>query len=231
MITVVTAQNSHSWLGATFIDADFVAQQLDAVFTDYGADAVKTGFLGRVELIEVVARKLREHKIRNVVIDPVMVDGETEPMFGAEVTAAYRELLIPLATIVTPNKGEARLLLDRPLGEPVVWTQLQPQLKAVAPGGWLLLKAVAHGRQWGDWLLHQRQSKFYPQTLVDTPNLAGSGDTLSAALAATLALGADVPSAVKDAQTFTHQAIVEGATWRLARGRGPTANFVNFQKP
>lgn len=231
MITVVTAQNSRSWLGATFIGADFVAQQLDAVLTDYGADAVKTGFLGRVELIEVVAHKLRQHKIRNVVIDPVMVDGETEPMFGAEVTAAYRELLIPLATIVTPNKGEARLLIDRPIHEPVVWTQLQPQLMAVAPDRWLLLKAVSHGRQWGDWLLHRRQSDFLSQQLVDTPNLAGSGDTLSAAVAACLALGADVPSAVKDAQKFTHQAIVEGASWRLAGGRGPTANFVNPQTP
>ena len=133
VLTVATAQNSQRWIGAQFLTPEFVADQLDAVLSDYGADAVKTGFLGRVDLIETVTTKLQECNVSNIVVDPVLVNNHGRLMFPQEVVNAYKTILIPHATVITPNLEEARVLLGRaPLDDsadsPNIARQIHEQL-------------------------------------------------------------------------------------------------------
>ncbi len=111
VITAVTAQNSLAVKAVQFMPPDFIAAQLEAVLSDYGADAAKTGFLGRVDVIETVATHLRQFAVPRVVIDPVLVNHRGESMFPPAVTQAYIDQLLPLAELVTPNLGEAGLLV------------------------------------------------------------------------------------------------------------------------
>lgn len=227
VVTVVTAQNSLRWVGAEFMPAAFVGEQLEAVLTDYGAHAVKTGFLGRVDLIEVVAAGLRRHGVDHLVVDPVLVDGDGRSMFGPEVAAAYRELLIPLAEVVTPNRSEVSLLLGEPVVQPEEAAELAGRLGGkLGATGWFLLKGVLYDGRRGDLLSRGAQRVFLPGEPIDTRNVGGSGDTLSAALAARLAGGLDVPAAAAAAQAFTRRALEAASTWRLAGEEGPTANFL-----
>ncbi len=122
-ITAVTAQNSVAVRGVHFLPPEFVAAQIDAVLSDYGAAAIKTGFLGRVDIIEAVAERLAYwlggglEPRPALVVDPVLVNHRGESMFGPEVADAYRRLLFPLADLVTPNAAEAAVLGSGGAGE------------------------------------------------------------------------------------------------------------------
>ena len=227
-VTAVTAQNSVLVQQAHFLPPDMVAAQIDAVLSDYGAAAIKTGFLGRVEIVETVAERLRywvEGGLPTrptIVIDPVLVNHRGEGMFPPEVAAAYRALLFPLADLVTPNVAEARLLgvaVDEP------GMQGPDRSRGAGEQGGrarrVLLKGVRRGAEMVDVYWDGERSIDLPQPRIETINTHGSGDTLSAAICATVALGHDWPEAIRRAQAFTHAAIRRGATWRLGAGHGP----------
>ena len=114
-ITAVTAQNTLGVTAVHELPPAIVAAQIDAVVTDIGADAVKTGMLASAAIIEVVAAKVREHGLPNLVVDPVMVAKSGDRLLREDAVAALRELLLPLATVVTPNLPEAEALVGRPV--------------------------------------------------------------------------------------------------------------------
>jgi hydroxymethylpyrimidine/phosphomethylpyrimidine kinase len=256
VITAVTAQNSARVAAVHFVPPEIVAAQIVAVLSDYGAAAIKTGFLGRVEIVEVVAERLAYWRGRGlptratVVIDPVLVNHRGEAMFGPEVAAAYRELLFPLADLVTPNLAEARLLgLTADGRRPTAAADDGPQttgrsqrssgreretltdntldvvrgLSSVVSGRILVKGARRTPEEIVDAYWDGEQSVELPQPYIDTNNTHGSGDTLSAAICAFRALGHDWPEAIARAQAFTHAAIDRAATWRLGAGHGPLA--------
>jgi len=246
-LTAVTAQNSARVVAVHYLSPELIAAQIDAVLSDYGAAAIKTGFLGRVEIVEVVAERLawwrngapgrgaqdagrggsRTHLDARpiVVVDPVLVNYRGEAMFPPEVADAYRELLFPVADLVTPNAAEAGLLgfaaengrqptpdgrketivRDAPTGVP----------RLLVKGAARTTTAIADVYVDGDQRLELAQSR------IDTINTHGSGDTLSAAICYFAASGHDWPTAVRRAQRFTHAAIARGAGWRLGEGHGP----------
>ena len=226
-VTAVTAQNSVLVQQAHFLPPEMVAAQIDAVLSDYGAAAIKTGFIGRVELIEVIAERLGYWAggggggrgglptRPTIVVDPVLVNHRGEAMFAPEVAAAYRALLCPLADLVTPNVAEARLL--------GVSFDGQGSRGAGEQGGArrILLKGVRRGGEMVDVYWDGERSIELPQPRIETSNTHGSGDTLSAAICAAVAQGHDWPEAIRRAQAFTHAAIGRGATWRLGAGHGP----------
>jgi len=224
-ITAVTAQNSVRVQQLHYLPPAMIAAQIDAVLSDYGAAAIKTGFLGRVEIIEVVAERLRYWMGRGLparptlVIDPVLVNHRGEAMFAPEVTRAYREWLFPLADLVTPNRAEAALLGLIDDGHRLAPTTL---LESDMSGSMrILLKGVQRGDEMID-VYHDGQTVTeLPQPRIDTINTHGSGDTLSAAVCAYVAQGHAWPEAIRRAQAFTHAAIGRGAGWRLAAGHGP----------
>jgi hydroxymethylpyrimidine/phosphomethylpyrimidine kinase len=218
-VTVVTAQNSVGWYGAEPMPALFVAQQLEAVFTDYGVDGVKTGFLGRVEIIRMVVEKMGGYGVRRLVVDPVLVNQHGRAMFPPEVTAVYQTDLLPLATIITPNPDELRLLCAGVDPTPATAQALAQRVNTA-----VLLTGLPHADQMQDWLLQPNQPpQMWAHPALDTPNTAGSGDTLSAALTVYLAQGLPLPTAVAQAIAITQHALQLGAEYRLAHGRGPLA--------
>ncbi len=222
-ITVVTAQNSLRVEQAYALSPALVAAQIDAVLSDYGAAAIKTGFIGRIDLIESIADRLRywRETIRPfILIDPVLVNHRAEPMFGPEVTAAYRERLFPLADLITPNRHEATLLAggDNP---PAADDPALPDYLGGLGARRILLKGLPDGMGLVDVLWDEDELRHFPHERVDTNNLHGSGDTLSAAICSEIALGLLLPDAIHRAQAFTLAAIRRSADWRLSAGHGP----------
>lgn len=219
-ITMVTAQNSVAVRQVAPMTAEFVTTQLDAVLTDYGADGVKTGFVGRVDLLEAIAAAIARYQVTNFVVDPVLVNHKGESMFAAEVTAVYQTHLFPLAKLITPNLREAELLsgievVDAASAETAV-TKIHQSGAAN-----ILLKSIPHNDGLVDILFDGTTLKQFPTPKIETGNTHGSGDTLSAAICAFWAMGDELETAVTKAQTFTHNAIRQAVHLKLGAGHGP----------
>lgn len=223
-VTAVTAQNSARVTAVHYLPPDFVAAQIDAVLSDYGAAAIKTGFIGRVELIEAIAERLAHWRESMrpppvIVVDPVLVNHRGEAMFPPEVAAAYRERLFPPADLVTPNRAEAELLgIAGGVEHPNAGDFSTLGAKRV------LLKGLRQGDEIVDVFWDGQTVDDLPQPVIDTINVHGSGDTLSAAICAFRAQGYDWPEAIRLAQRFTHEAIARGAGWLLGSGHGPVGH-------
>lgn len=219
VVTVVTAQNSLGVAALLPLPAGLVAQQLTAVLTDYGAAAVKTGFIGQVELIETIATILSQHRPEFLVVDPVLVNHRRQAMFRPDVTQALITHLLPLATLVTPNWGEAELLTGQPIHDPA---QTLATIQAFGPQA-VLLKGQRQGDEMVDWLYTGRDIHQFRAPYLETQNLHGSGDTLSAAITVFLGRGFSLEQAISQAHQFTHKAIRGAAGWKLGGGHGPLA--------
>lgn len=233
-VAAVTAQNSERVAAVHYLSPDFVAAQIDVVLSDYGAAAVKTGFLGRADIIEAVARRLAHWRgasgsgfeTRPYIIDPVLVNHRGGAMFGPEVAAAYRELLFPLADLITPNAAEARLLgvMDIEQGSKKGgYISSAGEISSLQSLGAarVLLKGLRRGDEIVDVYWNGREAHELPQPRIDTANTHGSGDTLSAAICAFVAMGHEWPEAIRRAQAYTHAAIRRGAGWAMGGGHGP----------
>lgn len=220
-ITAVTAQNSVRVAAVHYLPPDFIAAQIDAVLSDYGAVAIKTGFIGQVDSIVAIAGRLahwreRLHPRPFIIIDPVLVNHRREAMFSPAVAETYRQWLFPLADLITPNVGEAELLGLKTGDRPPVAADLAGLNVAR-----IVLKGLQLGEDMADLFWDGRTVSLLPQRAIATINVHGSGDTLSAAVCAFLAQGDEWLEAIRRAQRFTHSAIARGAGWRLGAGHGP----------
>ncbi|MCB9419584.1 MAG: bifunctional hydroxymethylpyrimidine kinase/phosphomethylpyrimidine kinase [Ardenticatenaceae bacterium] len=224
VVSVVTAQNSMAVTAVHPLPLDFVAAELDAVLTDYGAAAVKTGFLGRVDLIQTIAAKLSLYQLCNIVIDPVLVNHKGQAMFSPEVTQAYIDHLLPLADLITPNRREAELLTGLSVQSVMEMETAVIHLHAFGPK-YVLLKGGRDGDELVDLFYDGTAVTQFRSPRIDTINTHGSGDTLSAAVCAFLAQGMGMETAVYKAHQFTHQAIQRAASWQLGHGHGPVAPY------
>ena len=227
-ITAVTAQNSVTVAAVQFMPAELVAAQMDAVLSDYGAQAVKTGLIGRAELVEQIADSLKDYEGGPLVVDPVLVNHKGQSMFPAQVAAVYGGALLPLAALVTPNWREAALLcgteLERPPREADVRDAAE---KLCAKGAEQALITGVPGGQGTivDWWYDGELLRPMPQQQIVTENRHGSGDTLSAAICANLALGLESTVAIEQAQEFCARALQGAKAWRLGRGHGPLSHL------
>lgn len=222
-VTVVTAQNSVQVAALEAMPPALVHGQIKAVLQDYGAEAIKTGFLGSAELVEAVADTLAPYRAEYrtpLVVDPVLVNHRGKPMFGQQVTDAYRHLLLPGCTVVTPNRREAALLCGR---EVETWSQLIDAARELRQLGVeaVLITNVWRDDQRGDLFYDGATTSFLKVVHVETGNTHGSGDTLSAAMAAYLAQGMAPPESVRRAQAFTARCIRDAVEWRMGAGHGP----------
>jgi len=221
VITCVTAQNTLGVTGVYPLTPDQVAAQLDAVLSDIGTDAAKTGMLYDTGIIAAVADRVKRYGIRNLVVDPVMIAKGGHPLLLPEAQAAVRELLLPLALVVTPNLPEAEALTGltiRTRADMEAAGRLLLRMgarAAVVKGGHLdgepaadLLIAADGSRQ---WLEAER---------VDSRHTHGTGCTFSAALTAGLARGLELPEAVGLAKDFITLAIRKAPG--IGAGHGPT---------
>jgi len=230
-ITALTAQNT---LGVTDIHpvpAAFVEAQLEAVFSDMGADAVKIGMLYSAELIAAVAGRLQKHGARRIVLDTVMISQSGHRLLRGDAVEAFKELLIPLADIITPNLPEAAVLLGAEHGELKDLRSAARSLSAFGSAA-VLLKAghLQNDPESNDILYLKQEDRFVELKAprIDTRNNHGTGCTLSAAAAAYLAHGLDIPEAVRKAKEYIHAAIRAGVPYRLGKGHGPVHHLFPF---
>lgn len=223
-LTCVTAQNT---LGVTRVDAlpvAAIAAQVDAVVQDIGVQAVKTGMLLNAEIIASVAEQLQTLNLQPLVVDPVMVSRTGSQLIDGDAIATLRDRLIHQATIVTPNRYEAELLSGLTL-------QSLDDMRAAAEKIYQLgAKAVLvkGGGMQGDlrgvdiWFDGDRWETLTTET-VDTSNTHGTGCTLSAAIAANLALGHEPLVATQHAKTYVTQALKHSLS--IGQGQGPVGHF------
>lgn len=236
-ITVVTAQNSQEVRQVQFVSPAMVVAQMEAVLEDYGAAAIKTGFIGNADTIRAIALCLSRWPEIPLVVDPVLVNHKGQAMFPPAVTEAYQQYLFPLATLITPNRHEAALLtgLSVTTREEMVAAAIQlhtfgPQhilIKGLREGetmvdGWWQGDA-AGARARGNPSSSRSSSCFHwlEGGRVETTNTHGSGDVLSAAAAVFLGQGLEMGEALWRAHEFVRGAIVAAADWQLGSGHGP----------
>ncbi|MFP2930208.1 bifunctional hydroxymethylpyrimidine kinase/phosphomethylpyrimidine kinase [Pyxidicoccus sp. 3LG] len=223
-LTAVTAQNT---LGVTRVDvlpAASVAAQIDAVASDIGAGAVKTGMLVNPEIITVVARRLRELKLGPLVVDPVMVSRAGARLIDDAAVGALKELLLPLADVATPNRHEAGLLAGMELHTLEDMQEAARRIHRLGPRAVLVKGGGMPGGLRGTdvWFDGERMETLHLRS-VETRNTHGTGCTLSAAIAAQLALGRSALEATRRAKTYVTAALEHPLA--LGKGPGPFSHF------
>jgi hydroxymethylpyrimidine/phosphomethylpyrimidine kinase len=224
-VTAVTAQNT---LGVTAIHAvpeEVVREQVRAVATDIPPDAVKTGMLASAALVETVAHAIAEHQLPNYVLDPVMISTSGHRLLDKDAEDTIRRKLVPLATVVTPNLHEARILTDLPVSGT---SDLADAARAILDlGARAVLVKGGHldGDEVVDLLLTEEGEEYvWSRPRLDTRAGHGTGCTLAAALVAGLASGRTLSDAAADAVDFVARALARAP--RLGSGRGPINHFV-----
>ena len=217
-ITALTAQNTTGVYGILEATPEFVANQLDCIFTDIYPDAVKIGMVSNSEIISVIAEKLKEYGAKNIVVDPVMVATSGSDLMegGAEDTLIKK--LIPLATVVTPNIPEAEVLSGIKI-ESHDDMEKAAQIISEKATGAVLVKGGHLTETADDLIYHGGKSVWIKSERIENPNTHGTGCTLSSAIACNLAAGCDVEAAVRNAKEYISDAL--GAGLNLGNGSGP----------
>lgn len=222
----LTAQNTRGVSAIQPLPPAFVAAQINAVFEDIRVDAVKLGMLGAAEVVAAVADCLRRWRPPALVLDPVMVAKSGAALLADSAMQRLRRELVPLATIITPNLPEAGALLDAPPPADLpAMREAARALHALGPA-WVLLKG-GHlpGADCTDLLYDGREFVELPGRRVETRNTHGTGCTLSAAIAASLAHGLAMPRAVADAKAYLTAAIAAADSLDVGHGHGPVQHF------
>jgi len=217
-LTAVTAQNTLTVTAIVELSPDVVAQQIDAVATDIGVDAAKTGMLSSAAIIGAVAERLRFHGIVSVVVDPVMISKSGARLLRPEAVDALRREILPLALVVTPNLHEAAALSGR---EVQTVAQMEDAARAIADLGprYVVVKGGHLEGAAIDVLYDGRTIERLEAPRLSTPHTHGTGCVFSAAIAAHLARGAEPRSAVRGAKAFVTAALA--AALAIGRGHGP----------
>ncbi len=210
VITAVTAQNSLGVQGYWELPAEAVAAQLDSVLGDIGAQAIKTGMLASPVLVGTVCDALAE-VAAPVVVDPVAVSKHGDSLLSAGTLEVVRQRLLPLATVVTPNLLEAGLLTGMTIWHEAEMLAAARQINAMGPQ-WVLVKGGHLPGNPVDLLSDGERVIRFPGDRIDSVHTHGTGCTLASAIAARLALGDDVPTAVKVAKDYVTGAIAATAS-------------------
>jgi hydroxymethylpyrimidine/phosphomethylpyrimidine kinase len=216
-IAAVTAQNSLGVQGYWELPVEALRAQLDSVLSDIGVDAVKTGMLASPALVEVTADALRDVGAP-LVVDPVGVSKHGDALLQPEAVETLRTLLIPLATVVTPNLHEVAQLTGVQVEDEAAMPRAADAVLALGPQ-WVLVKGGHLQGDAVDLLTDGTARHWLRAPRVDTAHTHGTGCTLASAVASYLALGLDVPEAVKAAKDFVTGAIAHG--FPLGSGIGP----------
>lgn len=226
VITALTAQNTTGVAGVIDAPAEFVAQQIDSVMTDIFPDAIKIGMVSSADIIHVIAKKMREYPVKNIVADPVMISTSGSKLLKEDAVEALTQELLPLADIITPNISEAEVLSG---------TKIQSVEDMVSAAtiisqqydGYILIKG-GHLRDSADDLLCRKGEEvvWYPCERLNSENTHGTGCTLSSAIACGLAQGLDMKNSVEQAKRYILCALK--AQLNLGKGNGPLNHCCNL---
>jgi len=223
-ITCITAQNT---LGVSRVDAlpaESVTAQVTAVVEDIGVQAVKTGMLLNQEIIAAVAKQAAELHLPNLVVDPVMVSRTGAQLIADQAIATLQSSLVPLATVLTPNRYEAQILSGLKITTLADMQAAAQQIFRLGAKAVLVKGGGMEGDLRGvDVLFDGDRLDTLHASTVDTQDTHGTGCTLSAAIAANLALGKDLHSAVRSAKDYVTTALEHSL--RIGKGQGPVGHF------
>ena len=218
VITALTAQNTTGVYGIMDATPEFTANQIDCVFGDIFPDAVKIGMVSNVEIIEVIAQKLKQYKPQNIVIDPVMVSTSGSKLLTDGAVNTLINKLLPLGTVITPNIPEAEILSG-------IKIQSMQDMEAAAQKianeiNTAVLVKGGHSVNDATDLLFENGSKHWIEgKRIDNPNTHGTGCTLSSAIACNLAAGKSLEQSVRCAKEYLSGAL--RAQLDLGSGSGP----------
>jgi hydroxymethylpyrimidine/phosphomethylpyrimidine kinase len=228
VLTAVTAQNTLGVTAVAEIPKDVIEAQMDAVLSDIGASAIKTGMLSSAAIIETVAERLQHYRAAPLVVDPVMVATSGDRLLREDAVTMLRTRLLPLATVVTPNLPEAEVLAGRPVTTLADMRDVARALidlgcqSVLVKGGHLEGDAVDVFYDGADWL--ELQAKRIPTTSTH-----GTGCTLASAIAAKLALGLSLEASVRAAKAYVSEAITHA--YGIGHGHGPVHHFYAWWSP
>lgn len=229
-ITAITAQNTVAVTAVVELPADIIAQQIDAVVSDLGVDAAKTGMLASAQIIEIVVDRIKYHSIKNLVVDPVMISKTGHPLLKSDATQTLIKSLIPLARVVTPNLSEAEIIVGRQLPGSEI-DDYQPEYRKIVreifdrTGTCVILKGghIENLSQAVDFFYDGSEIKMLVSERVDTVCTHGTGCTFSAAIAAGLAQGLGLWEAAQQAKHYITQALKSAIP--IGHGFGPVNPF------
>lgn len=231
VITALTAQNTSEVRAIHDVPANFIASQIDTVLDDLEVGAIKIGMLSQVEVIEIIADRLRQRaKDIPIILDPVMVAKSGDNLLQRNAVEALKSELLPLATLITPNLPEAGVLLGQAAPENEHEMSLAgDNLLSLNCQAVLMKGGHLEGDECLDLLLQNgTPSIAYKSARIHTKNTHGTGCTLSAAIAALIAQGCDLQSAVKGAHGYLEKAIKGADDLSIGKGHGPVNHFHAF---
>ena len=221
-LTVATAQNTTGISSVNPMTGTFVAEQIDAVTRDFRVAATKTGLLFSVEAAEVVIE--RAGSLGPLVIDPVLVTSAGVPMLATEMTALYRDRLIPLAAVTTPNVAEASLLSGVEIADRDSAFEAAKVLGELGPEA-VVITGLLEEQVAVDVVAIDGNIDAVEHERIPTQNVLGTGCSLSAAITALLASGVPIEHCIGPAASFVLAGLESAMTWRLGEGRGPIDHF------
>jgi hydroxymethylpyrimidine/phosphomethylpyrimidine kinase len=229
VITALTAQNTTGVSAIHPVPADFVTAQVDAVFGDLDVKAVKVGMLAQAATIDAIVAGLTRWSPRQIVLDPVMVATSGDRLLAADAIEGLRSRLIPRASLITPNLPEAAALLNEPVAtsEAAIENQGRRLLSMGCPA--VLIKGGhGQGSESIDYLITGHGTVALAAPRIATKNTHGTGCSLSSAIAAGLAKGEDMETAIRKAKVWISAAIAEADRLDVGHGNGPIHHFHGF---
>jgi hydroxymethylpyrimidine/phosphomethylpyrimidine kinase len=228
-ITALTAQNTRGVSGIHLVPADFVTAQIDAVFSDLAVKAVKIGMVAQVAAMDAIVAGLTRWSPKHIVLDPVMVATSGDRLLATDAVEALRTKLIPRASLITPNLPEAAALLDEPvaLSEAAIESQGK-RLLAMGCQAVLIKGGHGQGTESIDYLIGGNGIIALAAPRIATRNTHGTGCSLSSAIAAGLAKGEDMETAVRNAKVWVSAAIAAADRFDVGHGNGPIHHFHAF---
>ena len=219
-ITAVTVQNTQGVSGYEALSPATVGDQIRAVVADIGVDAAKTGMLASAAIVEAVADAVAETHVTNLVVDPVFVSKHGHALLDEDAVGALRRRIVPLATLVTPNLSEAAGLAGFEVGSRDLMEDAAATILAMGPRAVLVKGGHLEGAERAEDLFFDGdRMEWVGAERIDTPNTHGTGCTLSSAIAAHLARGAELFDAVKAGKAFVTEAIRHALA--IGHGIGP----------
>jgi len=228
-ITAVTVQNTKGVSGFEELSPHTVAEQIRAVAGDIGVDAAKTGMLASAPIVEAVAEAIEETRLPNLVVDPVFVSKHGHPLLAENAVEALKGLILPLATLVTPNLPEAAGLAGFDVHTPDDMRRAATAILGLGPRAVLVKGGHLQGDRAADLFADGAVEEWVDAERIDTPHTHGTGCTLSAAITAHLARGSSLEDAVRAGKVFVTEAIRHALP--LGEGIGPVDHLWSIPRP
>lgn len=228
-ITAVTAQNTLGVTAVHEVPPAVVAAQIDAVVTDIRPQAVKTGMLASAAIVEVVAERVRQHRLPHLVVDPVMVSKSGAQLLRENAVSLLRSLLLPLAELVTPNLPEAEALTGRSVATEDETRRAAREIVALGPRAVVIKGGHRPGEIVTDLFYDGEAFLEFSAPRVHTRSTHGTGCTFASAIAAYLAQGHPLPEAVGRAKEYLTEALRQARP--LGSGHGPVEHFWRWRQP